>query len=72
VYGQKQNIPQEAARRALQTACKQLKDWQRHALLCAYLISYRPQVLGFILYKKEFNQTFIIKLPLRWTLQKKQ
>ncbi|CAF3593783.1 unnamed protein product [Rotaria sp. Silwood1] len=47
-------------------ACKHLEDWQRHALLSAYLLSYAPQIFGFILYvlpstlyKKELNQTLI-------------
>ncbi|CAF4213936.1 unnamed protein product [Rotaria sp. Silwood2] len=60
-------------------ACKHQEDWQRHTLLCAYLLSYAPQILGFILYvlpstlyKKEFNQTLIGKHILRWILQKKQ
>ncbi|CAF4374171.1 unnamed protein product [Rotaria socialis] len=49
-------------------ACTPLSDWQRHTLLATYLLSYAPQVLGFILhvlpstnYKKEFNETFIAK-----------
>ena len=31
-------------------ACTQLKIWHRHLLVIAYLFSYAPQVLGFILY----------------------
>jgi hypothetical protein len=49
-------------------ACTQLSTWQRHALLAAFLFSYTPQVLGFILfvlpssaYKKEFARTLIAK-----------
>jgi hypothetical protein len=49
-------------------ACTQLNDWQRHTLLGSYLLSYAPQVLGFILYvlpstnyKKEFYETSIGK-----------
>ena len=46
-------------------ACIRLSDWKRHSLLATTLISYSPQVFGFILYvlpstsyKKEFEQTF--------------
>jgi hypothetical protein len=60
-------------------ACTQLSDWQRHALLVSYLISYAPQVLGFILYvvpstsyKKEFYETLIGKHSLKWMLSKKK
>jgi hypothetical protein len=49
-------------------ACTELNNFQRHTLLCSYLLSYGPQVLGFILYvlpsttyKKEFYDTFIGK-----------
>ncbi|CAF1172971.1 unnamed protein product [Adineta ricciae] len=45
-------------------ACTPLRYWQRHILLSAYLLSYLPQLLGFILnvlpstiYKKEFRST---------------
>ena len=45
-------------------SCTQLVDWQQHTLLGAYLFSYAPQMLGFVLYvlpstsyKKEFGQT---------------
>jgi hypothetical protein len=48
--------------------CTQLTDWQRHTLLGAFLLSYAPQVLGFILYvlpsttyKKEFSETSVAK-----------
>jgi hypothetical protein len=60
-------------------ACTQLNDFQRHTLLCSYLLSYAPQVLGFILYvlpstsyKKEFSETFIGKKSLKWVLNKKK
>jgi hypothetical protein len=59
-------------------ACTELSDWQRHTLLCSYLLSYGPQVLGFILYvlpstsyKKEFYETFIGKKSLKLILNKK-
>ena len=49
-------------------ACAELATWQRHTLLWAYLLSYAPQVLGFVLYvlpstgyKKEFSKTSIYK-----------
>ena len=60
-------------------ACTQLSNWQRHTLVGAYLLSYTPQVLGFILYvlpsssyKKEFYGTFIGKNSLKWMLNKKK
>jgi hypothetical protein len=59
-------------------ACIQLNDFQRHTLLCSYLLSYAPQVLGFILYvlpsttyKKEFYETFIGKKFSKWMLNTK-
>jgi hypothetical protein len=59
-------------------ACTQLNDFQRHTLLCSYLLSYGPQVLGFILYvlpsttyKKEFYETFIGKQCWKLMLRKK-
>jgi hypothetical protein len=49
-------------------ACTELNIWQRHTLIIAYLLSYTPQILGFILYvlpsttyKKEFSETSIAK-----------
>ena len=49
-------------------ACSQLNIWQRHSLLVTILLSYLPQLLGFILYvlpssayKKEFGETLIAK-----------
>jgi hypothetical protein len=51
--------------------------WQRHALLVAYLLSYAPQILGFLSYvmpstnyKKEFRDTSFAKKYLAWRLQK--
>jgi hypothetical protein len=59
-------------------ACTQLNDLQRHTLLCCYLLSYGPQVLGFILYvlpsttyKKEFYETFVGKKSSKLMLRKK-
>jgi hypothetical protein len=49
-------------------ACKDLSEGQRHALVCAYLLSYASQVLGFVLYvlpstsyRKEFDKTWMGK-----------
>lgn len=49
-------------------ACSQLSSWQRHILLITILLSYIPQILGFILYvlpssayRKEFDQTSVAK-----------
>jgi hypothetical protein len=60
-------------------SCKELTDWQRHTLLAAYLLSYAPQIFGFIFYvlpstnyKKEFYETFIGKKCLKWMLNKKK
>lgn len=57
-------------------ACKDLNEGQRHTLLCAYLLSYTPQVLGFIMYvlpstsyKKEFGETIIAKNFFPWILK---
>ncbi len=54
-------------------ACKHLTEGQRHMLLCAYLLSYAPQVLGFILYilpstsyRKEFSETLMSKKLFKW------
>ena len=57
-------------------ACTTLSAWQRHALIIAYLLSYAPQLLGFILfvlpstsYLKEFRETSLARSRLfRWTL----
>jgi ABC-type proline/glycine betaine transport system permease subunit len=49
---------------AFTLGCAEWRNWQRHALLVAYLLSYTPQVLGFIFYvlpstsyKAEFLKT---------------
>lgn len=54
-------------------ACTQLTVWQRHLLLVVFLLTYIPQVLGFILYvlpsssyKKEFNETSLGKKYVKW------
>lgn len=54
-------------------ACSQLRSWQRHLLLITILLSYIPQILGFILYvlpsstyKTEFRQTPIAKRMFNW------
>jgi hypothetical protein len=59
-------------------ACKDLNEGQRHMLLCTYLLSYAPQVLGFVLYvlpstsySKEFGETSLGKKLFQWTLKKK-
>ncbi len=64
---------------AFSFACTQLDNWQRHALLASYLLTYGPQVLGFILYvlpsttyKKEFSQTLIGKKSLTWMSNEKK
>jgi hypothetical protein len=58
-------------------SCKELTEWQRHTLLGAYLLSYAPQILGFIFYvlpstsyKKEFYETFIGKKSSKLMLNK--
>ena len=60
-------------------ACSQLTIWHRHLLLIAYLLSYVPQALGFILYvlpstsyKREFTQTVLVKRSLSWLFDKKR
>ena len=60
-------------------ACTQLSDSQRHILLGSYIISYAPQVLGFILYvlpstsyKKEFYKSLIGKNSLKWVWGNKE
>ncbi|UJR11129.1 hypothetical protein I4U23_015310 [Adineta vaga] len=57
-------------------ACSELSTWQRHTLLPAYLLSYAPQILGFILfvlpskgYRMDFGKTKISqRFPLKWIL----
>jgi hypothetical protein len=57
---------------AFSLACTEPIDWQHHMLLGAYLLSYAPQVLGFIFYvlpstsyKKEFGETSFAKTFLK-------
>jgi hypothetical protein len=55
-------------------SCSELFAWQRHMLLFTYLLSYAPQILGFILfvlpskgYTKELQETALGKTCLfRW------
>lgn len=54
-------------------ACTSLTDWQRHALLASYLLSYSPAALSFLLYilpstsyRKEFRETSIGKNAFKW------
>lgn len=57
-------------------ACLTLSSWQRHALFIAYLFSYAPELLGFILfvmpstlYLDEFRKTPLARTRLfRWTV----
>lgn len=59
-------------------ACISLSDWQRHAILVAYFLSYAPQILGFVLfvlpsssYLNEFRQTPLARRTLsRWLSSK--
>jgi hypothetical protein len=60
-------------------ACTQLTILYRSILLITYLLSYTPQVLGFILYvlpsttyKKEFSETLIAKMFLSGMFNKKK
>lgn len=60
-------------------ACTQLTVWHRHILLIAYLLSYTPQLLGFILYvlpstsyKKEFSETSFGKILINCVVKKKE
>ena len=54
-------------------ACSELKEaWQKYTLMATYLLSYLPQILGFVLYvlpstkyKEEFQNTFIGKRILK-------
>jgi hypothetical protein len=52
-------------------ACSELSTWQRHVLLVTSLLSYSPQILGFILFvlpckafKKELQKTALGKMCL--------
>ena len=54
-------------------ACTELNSWKQHTLLVGILLSYVPQILGFILYvlpssayKKEFEETGIAKKAFQW------
>ncbi|CAF4374104.1 unnamed protein product [Rotaria socialis] len=54
-------------------ACTELNGLKQHALLVAYLLSFAPQLLGFVLYvlpssayKKEFSETKIGKSFIKW------
>jgi hypothetical protein len=60
-------------------ACTHLTIWHRHILLIAYLLSYAPQILGFILYvlpsstyKKEFGETLLGKISMSWMFNKEK
>lgn len=60
-------------------ACTHLDVGQRHAIVVTYLLSYAPQVLGFILYvlpsseyKKEFAKTFLGEKICKWLPQHKR
>jgi hypothetical protein len=58
-------------------ACSKLSIWQRHTLLFAYLVSYAPQIFGFILYvlpsklyRQELKETDIGKTRFfKWLLK---
>jgi len=59
-------------------ACTQLNIWHRHLLSITYLLSYAPQILGFILYvlpsstyKKEFNETLLSKIFMAEKIKRK-
>jgi hypothetical protein len=62
-------------------ACTQLRDWHRHFLLTAILLSYAPQMLGIVLYvlpssnyRKEFGQTWLGKklneVSVKWGISR--
>ncbi|CAF1424689.1 unnamed protein product [Adineta steineri] len=57
-------------------ACIELNDFKRHLLLSTFLLSYSPQILGFILYvvpssvfMNEFKQTKLAKKYLQWIIK---
>ncbi|CAF1435934.1 unnamed protein product [Adineta steineri] len=57
-------------------ACIELNDFKRHLLLSTFLLSYSPQILGFILYvvpssvfMNEFKQTKLAKKYLHWIIK---
>jgi L-cystine uptake protein TcyP (sodium:dicarboxylate symporter family) len=54
-------------------ACTRLNNWKQHTLIVCVLISYVPQILGFILYvlpssayKKQFGETGMGEKTLKW------
>jgi hypothetical protein len=54
-------------------ACTPLDNWKRHVLLAAFILSYSPQILGFLLYvlpstayRKEFLETQMAKKYFTW------
>jgi hypothetical protein len=54
-----------------------LSSWKQHTLLVGLLLTYVPQILGFILYvlpssgyKKEFGETAIAKKLSKWMFKK--
>ncbi|CAF1414436.1 unnamed protein product [Adineta steineri] len=59
-------------------SCTELSIWQRHTLLIAYLFSYSPQILGFILfvlpskaYQQELQKTKLSNMTiLKWILKR--
>jgi hypothetical protein len=58
-------------------ACTQMSEWQHHLLLGSYLVSYAPQVLGFILfvmpstsYRKEFRAILVANKFFKWMFAK--
>ncbi|CAF0897048.1 unnamed protein product [Adineta steineri] len=58
-------------------ACRELKEWQQHALLVAYTFSFTPNILGFFLfvlpsgkYREEFGKTVIAKIYFQFLKQK--
>jgi hypothetical protein len=60
-------------------ACTEFTVWHRHLLLITYLLSYAPQILGFILhvlpsstYKKEFSKTSFAKMSISWMFNEKK
>ncbi|CAF1301368.1 unnamed protein product [Adineta steineri] len=57
-------------------ACIELNDFKRHLFLSTFLLSYSPQILGFILYvvpstvfMNEFKQTKLAKKYLQWIIK---
>lgn len=57
-------------------ACTQLSHWKQHTLLVGFLLTYVPQILGFILYvlpssayMKEFRETPMAKRYFKWMFE---